>query len=234
MISIILPSTGREQQLDKLLTTMEAVLPWGSEIVVILDHADIVEREKYATIGRLLTSHLQTRFVVTKNRGCWKCKNVGLEYAKHDLIMWTADDVKPHHGWLATGLECFNKHFPKGLGLVALNDLHCRDQTAGHAITTRQFLFVMFGYPHFPPKFGHFFCDTVISDRAKALRRYHFCKSAIIEHMHWRLGKAERDATNERNENRKFDDKAIKDAMDEVWLHQGGFTAALHRLEDAA
>lgn len=234
MISILLPSTGREKQLDDLLATMEEAIPDDSEIIVVLDHADIVEREKYDTLGRLITRHLKTRFIVTKERGCWRCKNIALESAKHKLIMWTADDVKPHPGWFAKGIKCFNHHFPDGLGLIAFNDLHCLDQTAGHAITSRRFLKVLFGYPHFPPEFRHFFLDTLVSDRAKAIGRYHFCENAVLEHMHWRIGKSERDATNERNEGPKGQngDKSIKDGMDNIWLHKGGHQEAMQRLRD--
>ena len=235
MISILLPSTGREQRLDELLTIMESALPSGGEIIVVMDRNDIVERKKYEMLGNLIVTHLRTRFVVTDVRGCWRCKNIALEYAKHDLILWTADDVKPHPGWFEKGIECFNHHFPDGLGLVALNDLHCMDQTAGHAITTRRFLNVMFGYPHFPPEFHHFFLDTMISNRAKELGRYHFCEDAVMEHMHWRLGKSEYDATNEwvDGQREKNDDESIKNAMDEIWLHQGGLQLAMERLREA-
>lgn len=234
MISIIIPSTGREQQLGDLLTVMESETPDDSEIIVVLDHGDIVEREKYDTLGRLITSHLKTRFVVTKERGCWRCKNIALESARHELIMWTADDVKPHPGWFTKGINCFNHYFPDGLGLVVFNDLHCLDQTAGHAITSRGFLRVLFGYPRFPPEFRHFFLDTLISDRAKAVGCYHFCTEAVLEHMHWRIGKSERDSTNERNEGQrsKNGDKQIKDAMDEIWLRKGGMQEAMKRLSN--
>ena len=234
MISIILPSTKRERQLDELLNIMEAALPSGGEIIVVLDRDDIVDREKYDALGRLNVAHSKTRFVVTDVRGCWRCKNVALEYARHDLILWTADDVKPHPGWLEKGIGCFGHHFPNGLGLVAFNDLHCMDQTAGHAITTRRFLNVLFGHPYFPPEFWHFYLDTMVSDRAKALGCYHFCEGAVMEHMHWSLGKSEYDATNERidSQREKNDDKAIKDAMDEIWLRQGGIQNAMNRLKE--
>lgn len=233
MISILLPSTGREQRLDELLTIMESALPAGGEIIVVLDRNDIVERKKYEMLGNLIVAHLRARFIVTDVRGCWRCKNVALEYARHDLILWTADDVKPHPGWLEKGMACFKHHFPDGLGLMAFNDLHCMDQTAGHAITTRRFLTVLFGHPYFPSEFQHFFLDTMTSDRAKALGRYHFCNDVVMEHMHWRTGKSERDATNERNE-LITGDKEIKDAMDEVWLHQGGLQEAHNRLREAS
>jgi len=233
MISILLPSTGREKRLHELLTIMEPALPDKGEIIVILDQADIVDRETYDALGWLLTGHLRTRFIIATVRGCWRCKNVALRYALHDLIMWTADDVKPHQGWLEKGMECFRLSFPNGLGLVALNDLHGMEKTAGHVITTRKFLTVLFGYPYFPPKFRHYFLDTLVSDRSKSLNRYHFCTDAVMEHMHWRLGKSERDATNERNEGleERNSDKSIKEAMDNEWL-AGDRQKALRRLRN--
>lgn len=231
MISILLPSTGREERLYNLLYEMEPALPEGGEIIVVLDHDDIRDRLKYEEIGRMMVSFMQTQFIVTKERGCWRCKNIALEFARNELIMWTADDVKPHPGWLDKGLACFRKHFPDGLGLVALNDLHCKEQTAGHAITTRQFLWVLFGQRYLPAGFRHFFLDTMISDWSKHINRHHFCEESVLEHMHWRVGKSDRDATNERNETTGADDKGLKDQMDEIWLHKGGMHKALKRLK---
>jgi len=230
MISILLPSTGREDRLDKLLSIMEPALPIDGEIIVVLDHDDIRDRLKYEYIGFMVTHYMKTRFIVTKERGCWRCKNIALKYARNDLIMWTADDVNPHNGWLEKGIECFHKHFYNGLGLVAINDLHCKDQTAGHAITTRQFLWVLFGESFFPGGFRHFFLDTLLSDWSKSIQRYYFCSDAILEHMHWRISKSERDATNERNETTGADDKGLKDQMDVIWFHKGGMQKAIERL----
>jgi hypothetical protein len=229
MISILLPSTGREERLARLLDIIEPSLPVGGEIIVVLDHDDIVERMKYEAVGRMVMNFRRTQFVVTQERGCWCCTNIAMEHARNETILWTADDVKPHEGWLEKGLACFHRHFPDGLGLVALNDLHCMDQTAGHAITSRQFLWVLFGQRFLPDGFRHFFLDTMISDWAKNINRHHFCEEAILEHMHWRVGKAERDATNERNETTGAEDKALKDKMDEYWLHGGGIQEALRR-----
>ena len=207
----------------------------AGSFIVVLDHDDIHERLVFETIGRMVASYLKTRFMVTRERGCWTCTNIALKFARYNKIMWTADDVLPKKGALTRGIADFDYHFPDGLGLTVLNDLHCMEQTAGHAITTFKFLYVLFGHPYLPTEFRHFFLDTLISDRAKALDCYHFCPEAVFEHMHWRLDKSERDAINERNEATRGgpgDDKAIKDELDRVWLHEGGFQKAIGRLKE--
>ncbi len=147
--------------------------------------------------------------------------------------MWTADDVIPQPGWLEKGMACFKHQYPDGLGLVELNDLHDKDQIAGHAITTRRFLTVLFGHPYFPREFRHFFLDTMIRNWTMSLDRYYFCEEAVVEHMHWRLGKAERDATNELVDSYKGEggDKSVKDAADEIWFNKGGLQRAMQRLK---
>ena len=84
-------------------------------------------------------------------------------------------------------------------------------------MTTPRWLYVLFGEPSFPRRFGHQYLDTLVADRSKDLDRYFFCANALVEHMHPRLGKANIDKTYRINRGRSYGDKERKDAMDDEW-----------------
>lgn len=169
--------------------------------------------------------------VITSIVGYWNCMNHALPMCKNQTILWTADDIEPRLGWLEIARTEFENKYPTGLGVVAMNDLGVRDATCGHAISTRRFLHVLFGNQgFFPSGFHHYFVDTLIADRAKALRRFTFCPDSITEHMHYTFGKAERDALNISKEPLFPIDKATKDKMDKEWKN-GEFNQAQMRLK---
>ncbi len=230
MISIIIPSMGRNERLDKMLVAIEEEVTSDSEIIVVMD----LQQAMLDRVGFdcLVAMHPKVNYITTNIRGCWRCTNVGIEAAKNDFIMWTADDAMPHPGWFWSGGDCFRKNYPDGLGLLILNDLHMRYQVAGHAMTTKRFLEILYGEPKFPSDFNHYYCDTLTADRALGLDRLEFCHNSIIEHMHWQVGKSRRDKWNEIHEVDKVrtSDKAVKDALDHVWYNQGGRESSMKQL----
>ena len=232
MISIVIPSMGREQRLDVILTQFESEIPDDAEIIVVMDEQHIIEKRKKSLVRRMDKAHPKTKFILSKIRGCWRSTSLGFDHAKNEFIMWTADDINPHPGWFRRATERFEKVFPDGLGLMILNDLHMLDQVAGHAMTTKRFLWVLFEEAKFPPRFYHLFCDTLVADWAKSINRCHFCENAILEHMHYSIGKMEQDETSisARRGEPETDDKIVKDDLDTVWYFQGGRGRALARL----
>lgn len=224
-LSILLPSIGRNEQLAQLLNTIrdDATLN-NAEIVVVLDNRENFVYDWYSPSFKVIK---------TNRIGYWRCLNLALDHAKYEHILWTADDIKPHEGWLDIGISCFKAKFPDGLGVVGLNDVIVRDAACGHGISTKRFLEVLFGSPAFPNHFEHLFLDTMIADRAKSIDCFYFCENAITEHMHYSVGKSEIDTTNKINQARSrfgIGDKKRKEAMDVEWL-AGGKEEALARLE---
>jgi len=179
MISIVIPSMGREQRLNYILYQLEEEIPADAEIIVVLDEKDI--KDKLDIFKVMIRLHEKTRFIVSSVKGCWGCTNVGLDQAKYDFIMWTADDIKPHSGWFEIAHKKFLKDCPSGLGLLIMNDLHMGDQVAGHVMTTKRFLQVLFNEPRLPGGFYHFFCDTMIADWAKMLGRKGYARSSMAK-----------------------------------------------------
>jgi len=225
-LSILLPSIGRNKQLAQLLNIIrDDVELHDGEIIVISDYRD--EEFLYDT------SDSNIHIFKTNVIGYWRCLNIALDEAEFEHILWTADDIKPHAGWLDIGISCFEDKFPDGLGVVGLNDVIVLDAACGHGISTKRFLEVLFGKPHFPYHFEHLYLDTLIADRAKSLDCFYFCENAITEHMHYSVSKAKMDTTNIINQARSrfgIGDKGRKDAMDVEWS-AGGREGALNRLQ---
>lgn len=223
-VSILLPSIGREKRLKQLLHDItQEVTDVGAEIVLVFDESE-----------RGLYDDLEDRWTVfyTETVGYWRCLNIAMYIAKHETILWTADDIKPHPGWLKTGLNRFHSVYPNGLGMVCLNDLLVFDLTCGHAITTKKFMNVIFEDGKFPDDIEHLYMDTMVCNRAKEIGRYHFCAESVTEHIHYLSGKIEQDDTSKKNEARARanKDKLVKDAHDQRW-YNGGKNEALNRLK---
>lgn len=232
MISMIIPSSWREERLDGLLTNLLAHPIDGAEYIVVFDYARALDKPE--PVIEIITTYPEVRFLFCPDEGCWTATNLGLEFARHDLIGWTADDAKPAPGALAQGIQRFNHNFPGGGGLLIFNDLHHeKGEVAGHCITTKRFLAAIFGETVFPP-FQHWYCDTLVADRARDLGRCCYAKDIIWEHMHWRQGKSERDKLNIANEvkEKRNQDEMLKKSLDVEWV-KGGRALAASLLEDA-
>lgn len=230
MLTMVVPSTLREEKLERLLEAMLPQMPDGGQTLVVFDLEDARERADQVLV--LMDRHPEVEFVFSHRKGCWNATKVGLSMAEHEFVGWTADDAKPQVDALVRGIGQFRYVFPHGMGLLVFEDLQNGGAVAGHALTTKQFLRCMFGGELLPEGFRHLYLDTLIADRARDLGRLYYAKTIIFEHMHWRAGKAERDALNERNEIGpvRLEDKARKDELDREWL-AGGRRKALQCLQ---
>lgn len=160
--------------------------------------------------------------------GYWKALNRMIRKYQPRRFVWLSDDCRPKPGWFIDLLECWHHNIPDNYGgLIVANDLYIRDAGAAFAMTSPDFLKVIFGKPRFPGAFVHNYLDTLIADRAKDLGRYFFCEESIVEHLHWKNGKAPYDEFYERV--RGTGDKAVKDRMDAEW-QAGGCKRALKKL----
>ena len=221
-LSVIIPSIWRIERASALFETVLRDMQRGDELLVATD------REGYKAFKKRFKTR-KFKCYISEKVGYWRVMNESLDRMKHKTFLWTADDINPHEGWMDIARSAFEAHFPEGLGIVSMNDLIVGDATCGHAISTRNFLYVMFGKPYFPEEFRHLFLDTMIADRAKTLKRFYYAYNAIAEHMHYSVGKSVKDALNHRNEG--HNDKGVKDAMDQQWIH-GEWQAAKARLHE--
>lgn len=230
MISLIIPSCWREKRLDDLLANLLAHPVEDAEYIVVFDHGRA--HDNPGPVIDVMTNYPEVRFIFSPEQGCWTATNLGLAVSRFNLICWTADDANPWPNALRQGILRFHERFPKGGGLLVFNDLHHEGVVAGHCITDKRFLAAIFGETVFPP-FRHWYCDTLVADRARDLGRIYYAHDIIWEHMHWRKGKAERDELNIVNEGaeKKSNDKALKDYLDIEWA-KGGMALAASLLKE--
>lgn len=221
-LSLIIPTLWRIERATPLFERILDDMRRGDELIVATD----------ADGARAFKKKFKTkRFVCfeTDTEGYWRCMNECLDIVRNKTFLWTADDILPRDNWLDLARDAFETYFPDGLGVVGMNDLHVRDATCGHAISTPDFLYVLFGKPRFPEAFRHLYLDTLIADRAKSVGRYHFCYQSITEHMHYQIGKSQPDRLNARNGG--AGDKDIKDSLDIQWKNWER-QAALERMKE--
>jgi len=218
---MIIPSTLRESRLEQLLAVLVPQMPDGGQTLVVFDLEDA--RERANLVSELMDRHPEVEFVFSHRKGCWNATKVGLSMAEHEFVGWTADDAMPQPDALVRGIGQFRYGYHNGMGLLVFEDLQNGGAVAGHALTTKQFLRCMFGGELLPEGFRHLYLDTLIADRARDLGRLYYAKTIIFEHKHWRTGKSERDALNERNEigEIRLADKARKDELDREWMAGG-------------
>ena len=221
MLSMIIPSTLRESRLEQLLAALVPQMPPDGQVLVVFDLEDA--RERADRVSELIDRQPDVEFVFSQRKGCWNATKLGLALARHEFVGWTADDAMPHSNALVMGIGQFKYLFPHGMGLLVFEDLQNHGAVAGHALTTKAFLRCLFDDSLLPDGFRHLYLDTLIADRARDLGRLYYARTLIFEHMHWREGKAERDALNERNEIGpvRLEDKARKDELDREWMAGG-------------
>lgn len=229
MLTMVIPSTMRERRLEELLAVLVPQMPVGGQTLVVFDLEDARDRADH--VSELIDRHPEVEFVFSQRKGCWNATKVGLVLAANEFVGWTADDAMPQPDALVRGIGQFKYVYPHGMGLLVFEDLQHGGAIAGHALTTKSFLRCMFGGELLPEGFRHLYLDTLIADRARDLGRLYWAKTIIFEHVHWRTGKVERDALNERNETAdvRLGDKARKDELDREWM-AGGRRKALQYL----
>lgn len=110
------------------------------------------------------------------------------EKAKYDYFYLCGDDavfITP--GWDALLKE---KIHPDGIGIVF--GLDGWKDSPGHCMFTRKMTSLV---DVFPEEFIHFGLDTYLADMANGVKRFERIDSVMIEHHHFRNGKADQDDT---------------------------------------
>lgn len=192
MISILVPSRGRPQNIERLHASLIETThgPW--EMIVRLDDDDVA----YPALSSI-------RYITGPRRVLSAYWNECYEVAQGPVYMHGGDDIVfKTPGWDVKILEAFPED---GIALVHGNDLGDRGATfATHGFLHRKWVETV-GY-FVPPLFSSDFNDTWLNSIANILDRRIYVP-IVTEHMHPGFGKAELDATHlERIERHKQDD----------------------------
>lgn len=170
--------------------------------------------------------------VIRDPGGYWNVMAPHLPSNPRAPVLFFQDDTEPQKGFLDIARAAWLAHYPDGVGLLALNDANVCHGGAAYAMTSKMWLWIMFGYMHFPD-FWHNYLDTLMADRSKDLGRYTYVPEAVCKHMHYSLGRSKEDAVYGEAFHFGKDDYAMKNAMDKEW-REGGLEKAAERMRLAS
>lgn len=215
MISILVPSRGRPQNVHRLWQSLMDTTEGEWELLLRLDDDD---EQRGGYDGYMPSPHVTSitapRVIMSQ---LW---NDLVPYALGDILMMCGDDVTFNSlGWDKAVREAFPED---KIGLVHGNDLAPNSaKIASHPFVTRDWVEAL-GYLT-PPYFSSDYADLWLTEVADALGRRVYLPEVIIEHHHPAFRKAEWDQTHqERVERHQADD------MEKVWTD-----TANKRIEDA-
>ncbi len=202
-VALLLPSRGRPGNFYRLLQAFSD-FPGDFDIFLRLDDDDPTAPQYLANFG-LLKNVCYLRTGPRKPLG--ELLNDLLKDAlrewSYQAIMVMGDDQVPRTAKWSEELVA-SATGAGDLGLAYPNDLLQGPRLATMIVGTRSF-FERLGYVA-PPGFAHQFIDNALMDIAGELGCLHYREDIVVEHMHPGAGKAQMDATYERQSD--FDDES--------------------------
>ena len=111
--------------------------------------------------------------------GCPKVVEHLVSEAKHDLVMFLADDTELEENCLLEAMKIMDQ-FPDGAGVVAFND---GSEFPTHWIAHKKIL-PLIGNQFFSTEYIHCCCDFELRDRASEIGRFAHSEKAKIKHNH--------------------------------------------------
>lgn len=216
MISILLPSRGRPENVERLYKSLERTTRGKWEMLVRLD-SDDPRLNEYMDGWALprLRNYVGPRRLLSE---MW---NELLPHVDGHYLMHGGDDITfETEDW---DLEVTAQFPPDGIAVVHGNDLSPNSQRIStHSFVTRKWVDTL-GYLC-PPYFASDYNDLWLTEVADALERRIYLPNVIIEHHHPAFGKAEWDQTHQdRVERHKAE------GVDQIWE-----SLAHERAEDVA
>ena len=226
MTTLIIPSRCRVPLLTRCIESLKLTKPQPMWTIVLADQDQ--ETYDYACVAREWPwwSGGLTPILSEQRLGLWQGLNSVFSWValiEDHPFVFVGDDVVFASDWLAQAEACWKAHFPDGLGLLSFNDGIQFHGNASHFMTTRRWLYVIFGEPFFPREYWHHFCDSELTVRSRdGFGRYHYCESSIVTH-HWE--------PSGQNYSLDHDDYKTKERRHAEWT-QGGLAAARARLAE--
>lgn len=211
MISVLVPTRNRPDNVRRLVTSGRATADGDLEFIFYVDDDDEVS----ADVVRELDCELLTgpRVVLSEmwNR-CW-------ERASHDVAMHCGDDIifRSEH-WDTRVLEAFDLVDDK-IAFVHGRDGFQDAQLGTHGFLHRRWVEAV-GY-FVPPYFSSDYNDLWLTEVADALDRRVYLPDIYTEHMHPVVGKAELDQTHQDRLERHQ-----RDGVDRIYRRSGAQRAA--------
>jgi len=189
-ISILLPSAYRAQQLRRAVELIRETTPQPVEILVSVVEDDRMSQE--AIRGMPIPRHIRT--VDEYERGAVYAWNLLMRLATGDVLALWADDLLPYSGWSDAALDALDEM--GGHGVVGFNDLASDgEEYAAHWLADRRFVEEHLGGVMYPAVYKSWWADREVTDIAKSLGCYRWCREAVVEHLNYTFGKSAADKT---------------------------------------
>lgn len=213
MISLLVPSRGRPEQLAAMwVTALEtAHRPDDLELVARVDDDDPARDayvEPFLGMVTLAAIYSGPRMLLSE---CW---NECHRHAHGDLFMHAADDIRFRTPGWDTAVHAAFDRWPDRIAFV-----HGRDGIHDQALGTHGFLSAEWvaavGY-FVPPLFSSDYNDTWLNEVADTIGRRVYLPEVYTEHLHPLVGKGAIDATHEERMAR-----AAADDVAAIWEQTG-------------
>lgn len=190
-VSVIIPSTGRTEQLLNCIEQLYKVTKDFQCVVVVDDdsrtaNALLAVQDQY--------SHLLVVHNIPRS-GPVYCWNLGAKHASGDVLVPGSDDIWFHEGWLPAALGALEEL--NGSGLVGINNLSGKPHKHFDEIllVTRDYCVDYQGGVLQCPHYKYICTDKEACAIAQRNNKYIYAEDSIVEHLHWRFGKSTMDDT---------------------------------------
>lgn len=158
-ISVVIPTLGREEKLERLLRLIKEHANYP-DYEVLVEHDSFENRQGVPTLVKRL---------VDRSTGDW--------------VMYLGNDCIPEPHFMMQAAIAMLKHFPEGDGLVALNDGYWHGELATHWLASKKLL-PRIGGEFFHTGYHHTCCDNELTGRCRKLRKYVWGELAKVQHDH--------------------------------------------------
>jgi glycosyltransferase involved in cell wall biosynthesis len=104
-VSVIVPTRGRAETLERLLGSLSCQSYKDFEVIVVNDGS---EREVTEVLARAAGNGLRLDEVTTAGVGAVEARRLGVEQARGDVLAFTDSDCVADAGWLAAGVRALD------------------------------------------------------------------------------------------------------------------------------
>ncbi len=187
-VVLLVPVLNRPGNVAPLMESIQATTPGPFRVLWLCDPGDIAQQDAIAKAGGWMVS--------PGGSYASKC-NVGTRLTDEPFVVFAADDVVFHPGWLEAGLDAVEA----GAHVVGLNDLIDRPRRPEHAthfLLTRAAAELPCIDGRRGPlceRYQHWRTDDELIATAHKRGMYRFAEDAVVEHRHPMTGAAPDDET---------------------------------------
>jgi hypothetical protein len=185
-IAVLIPTLGRAERLAELVENLHAATKAAHRVYLIM------ERNDFASIG--VARSLDAISVLGRFGSCAAAVNEGYRVSVEPFFAVANDDVCFHDGWDTAALA----HFDDRVQIVGLND--GSGDCKCFSIARRSYIEKHSGVFDRPNNVYHEYTsqcpDTEFAFYAQLRGVWADAPGAVLEHIHWRFGKADADHPN--------------------------------------